>query len=230
MKNDSQLSAFAVRERPCIKLRTKPPSPQFDWTDERVEITKTLWKEGKSASQIAKYLGGPTRNAVIGKMHRLGLSGRATTSRTKSHTPRRHPPYTSKALAAGAGKKWAARLRAVLKPRPGKFSTITQLPVHSTKPPRAPVALPLPHADDVARISYAAFIDPLAEVAIPRDACRWPVGEPMTGFCGCTAAPGSSYCSGHLARSVVNVQVTPRPYQTTALSVRSIKDVEGFLA
>ena len=51
------------------------------WTDERVELLKKLWAEGLSASQIAGRLGSVTRNAVIGKVHRLGLSGRATTSR-----------------------------------------------------------------------------------------------------------------------------------------------------
>jgi GcrA cell cycle regulator len=51
------------------------------WTDERVELLKKLWQEGLSASQIAKQLGGVTRNAVIGKVHRLGLSGRATPSK-----------------------------------------------------------------------------------------------------------------------------------------------------
>ncbi len=48
------------------------------WTDERVELLKKLWAEGLSASQIATRMGGVTRNAVIGKVHRLGLSGRAT--------------------------------------------------------------------------------------------------------------------------------------------------------
>ena len=47
------------------------------WTDERVELLKRLWSEGLSASQIAAQIGGVTRNAVIGKVHRLGLSGRA---------------------------------------------------------------------------------------------------------------------------------------------------------
>jgi GcrA cell cycle regulator len=51
------------------------------WTDERVELLKKLWQDGLSASQIAKQLGGVTRNAVIGKVHRLGLSGRATPSK-----------------------------------------------------------------------------------------------------------------------------------------------------
>jgi GcrA cell cycle regulator len=48
------------------------------WTDERVELLKKLWAEGLSAAQIANKMGGVTRNAVIGKVHRLGLSGRAT--------------------------------------------------------------------------------------------------------------------------------------------------------
>lgn len=49
----------------------------MSWNDERVEQLKKLWSEGLSASQIASKMGGVTRNAVIGKVHRLGLSGRA---------------------------------------------------------------------------------------------------------------------------------------------------------
>jgi GcrA cell cycle regulator len=52
-------------------------SPSPGWTDARVETLTTLWRSGLSASQIAKTLGGVTRNAVIGKVHRLGLAGRA---------------------------------------------------------------------------------------------------------------------------------------------------------
>jgi len=53
------------------------------WTDERVEQLKSLWTEGLSASQIARVLGNVTRNAVIGKVHRLGLAGRATPARVE---------------------------------------------------------------------------------------------------------------------------------------------------
>jgi len=68
------------------------------WTDERVELLKKLWAEGLSASQIAGRLGGVTRNAVIGKVHRLGLSGRATSSRSSSPRPRRtHVPRANRA-------------------------------------------------------------------------------------------------------------------------------------
>ena len=57
------------------------------WTEERVEVLKTLWNEGLSASQIAGRLGGVTRNAVIGKVHRLGLSGRAAPAKPKAVKP-----------------------------------------------------------------------------------------------------------------------------------------------
>jgi len=68
------------------------------WTDERVELLKKLWQDGLSASQIAKQLGGVTRNAVIGKVHRLGLSGRAAPSkpaRTVFKAPRPARPVTA---------------------------------------------------------------------------------------------------------------------------------------
>src|SRR6516164_9885922 len=68
------------------------------WNDERVELLKKLWSDGLSASQIAGRLGGVTRNAVIGKVHRLGLSGRATSSRSSSPRPRRaHVPRQNRA-------------------------------------------------------------------------------------------------------------------------------------
>ena len=76
------------------------------WTDERVETLKKLWLDGLSASQIAKQLGGVTRNAVIGKVHRLGLSGRATPSqpaRTTFKAPRparTAPPQAPRRMAA----------------------------------------------------------------------------------------------------------------------------------
>ncbi len=72
------------------------------WTEERVALLKKLWLEGLSASQIAKQLGGVTRNAVIGKVHRLGLSGRATPSqppRPAFKTPRPARPVSTQSLA-----------------------------------------------------------------------------------------------------------------------------------
>jgi len=54
---------------------------QAGWSDDRVTTLKSLWRDGQSASQIARALGGVTRNAAIGKIHRLGLSGRPAPSR-----------------------------------------------------------------------------------------------------------------------------------------------------
>ncbi|MBL8548765.1 MAG: GcrA cell cycle regulator [Hyphomonadaceae bacterium] len=64
------------------------------WTEERVTLLKKLWTEGHSASQIAKQLGGVTRNAVIGKVHRLGLAGRSTPSRPAKRPVRAARPRT----------------------------------------------------------------------------------------------------------------------------------------
>ncbi|WP_297342063.1 GcrA family cell cycle regulator, partial [Pseudophaeobacter sp.] len=63
----------------------------MSWTDDRVELLKKMWGEGQSASQIAKELGGVTRNAVIGKVHRLGLSNRATTGAKAAAEPKEKP-------------------------------------------------------------------------------------------------------------------------------------------
>src|SRR5437762_6826798 len=97
---DSFLSLLVARTRPVgIARRTawkdsaKPPpraeEKSMTWTDERVELLKKLWADGLSASQIAAELGGITRNAVIGKVHRLGLSGRAKSSSSASPRPRK---------------------------------------------------------------------------------------------------------------------------------------------
>ncbi len=70
-----------------------PAGKSPGWTDTRTERLKALWAEGRSASEIAGLLGEVTRNAVIGKVHRLGLAGRQTTSRQpgpRRTSPRRH--------------------------------------------------------------------------------------------------------------------------------------------
>ena len=78
----------------------------MSWTDERVDLLKKLWKKGLSASQIAEELGDVTRNAVIGKAHRLGLSSR--------------PSPLKKAAKAAPEKKAkpAAKKKPAAKPKP----------------------------------------------------------------------------------------------------------------
>src|SRR2546423_15305097 len=74
-----------------LRYRREQGATTMMWTDERVELLKKLWADGLSASQIAAELGGITRNAVIGKVHRLGLSGRA---KSPSSAPRPRKPRT----------------------------------------------------------------------------------------------------------------------------------------
>src|ERR1700731_4821627 len=78
-------SVEAVRS----SARTKRGNDKMMWTDERVELLKKLWTEGLSGSQIAAELGGIPRNAVIGKVHRLGLSGRAKSPSSTAPRPRK---------------------------------------------------------------------------------------------------------------------------------------------
>jgi GcrA cell cycle regulator len=74
----------------------------MSWTDERVETLKKMWAEGQSASQIAKELGSVTRNAVIGKVHRLGLSNRAGTGPVVGAAPAPGPATVTPAPARPA--------------------------------------------------------------------------------------------------------------------------------
>src|SRR5258708_20581764 len=104
------------------------------WTDERVELLKKLWQDGLSASQIAKQLVGVTRNAVIGKVHRLGLSGRATPSkpaRTTFKAPRPARPVTA---APSAPRRLAEPVSLAVAPTPLRH--VDETP--RTAPARAP--------------------------------------------------------------------------------------------
>jgi GcrA cell cycle regulator len=96
------------------------------WTDERVSTLKKLWLEGLSASQIAKQLGGVTRNAVIGKVHRLGLSGRAAPSQPSRPVYRPQRPRQTVAAAP------APRREPILRPAAPAPSPVLDLPGTAT--------------------------------------------------------------------------------------------------
>jgi GcrA cell cycle regulator len=141
------------------------------WNDERVELLKKLWSDGLSASQIAGRLGGVTRNAVIGKVHRLGLSGRATTSRMKSHRPR-------------ARAQTAKRL---MKPRFANVGNpaLRQLYLGDTEPYTPPAE------ELVIPVAERKSIQTLTEAS-----CRWPIGDPQHAdfhFCGRSKITGLPY-------------------------------------
>ncbi|MBA3812441.1 MAG: GcrA cell cycle regulator [Caulobacteraceae bacterium] len=108
------------------------------WTDDRVESLKKLWLDGLSASQIAKLLGGVTRNAVIGKVHRLGLSGRATPSQP-ARSVLKAPRSTRPVVASPPAQRPAAA--PVPAPRPVPYverrgtATVLTLGAHMCKWP-----------------------------------------------------------------------------------------------
>ncbi|MFT4716408.1 MAG: GcrA cell cycle regulator [Paracoccaceae bacterium] len=174
----------------------------MSWTDDRVDVLKTMWGSGKSASQIAKELGGVTRNAVIGKVHRLGLSNRATTSAK---------PTTKEKPAA---KDTAAKVSA---PKAKKVE-----PVVAAEPAAKPVHLPLrrpiikagqplppqPSANEVSAEALATVkeVEKTAKqlnlMELTERVCKWPVGDPATEnfwFCGHPVQQGKPYCDAHVA-------------------------------
>ena len=148
------------------------------WTDERIELLKNLWSEGRSASQIAAEIGGVTRNAVIGKVHRLGLSGRGKAKAANAPRPRK----ATRAPSAPGPIAEAVRGSRVLAPVP--------IPL-AVGPER-----PAPEEDEVAvPLSERVTIMELRE-----SMCRWPMGDPSKPefrFCGARSAIGLPYCTHH---------------------------------
>ncbi|MCF6303098.1 MAG: GcrA cell cycle regulator [Devosiaceae bacterium] len=170
------------------------------WTDERVSILKKLWMEGLSASQIAGELGeGVTRNAVIGKVHRLKLSGRAkpaTSSQRARNTSRvsRHTNPRGGGSSAGGGMK------------------------------RRPMATPVSGANALSPVVLEQEGIRLAarqeEVFIPIEeriglldltekTCKWPIGDPLLEdfhFCGHDSDEKTPYCKFHAGRAYHTIE------------------------
>jgi GcrA cell cycle regulator len=172
------------------------------WTEERVELLKKLWMEGFSASQIAAELGeGVTRNAVIGKVHRLKLSGRAkpasTAPRVRS-TPRSGGPRRTSSASVGSRGSLAAGL-------------VKQRALTHAAPMIGATALKI--AEDLEVEALAA--PQVAELFIPVEqrltllqlsehTCKWPIGDPLTTdfyFCGQHSEEGKPYCDFHSRRA-----------------------------
>lgn len=176
------------------------------WTPERVEALQALWKDGLSASQIAAELGGVTRNAVISKVHRLGVSERSKPAPGGRHvlwTPPRDAalrsmwrdgaPYTAIAARLGLGVNQVISRRQVLglPPRPPGGQRTRRRSGPGETPP-VPSANPPPPAAPLM----------LSIAGLTARSCRWPIGDPLEagfGFCGHTARDGKPYCPYHAA-------------------------------
>ena len=157
----------------------------MSWTDERVELLRKLWLDGLSASRIASELaGGVTRNAVIGKVHRLGLSGRVKAAAPVS-TARARPKGPQAPLRAPAQPQRAAAM-----PMRGNTALAIQA---------RPIALP-----QVQRASGDVVVPMTEHVTIMdlrESMCRWPMGDPTSTefrYCGGKTPAGEGpYCSFH---------------------------------
>jgi GcrA cell cycle regulator len=160
------------------------------WTEERVELLKKLWSDGLSASQIAAELGSVTRNAVIGKVHRLGLSGRAknpaAASTPRAAAPRKAPTRSpSHPMSGGQGASQGGMTRGANALAP-QYAPEAEAEAEHT---------PAPSEDVVIPFSERVTIMDLREYM-----CRWPMGDPTTPefrFCGGRSQTGMPYCSYH---------------------------------
>lgn len=188
----------------------------MSWTDERIDRLKKMWSDGSTASQIAEELGGVSRNAVIGKAHRLGLDARP--SPVKAGEEKEKKPAAAAAAKpaktdAAAGKRPAAadaeavpnpahaRTPQRVQPEGMQFRSIgpggfirqgpgdTQAPIPPAPPRRLVPAKP---SAEVA--NKTGLLDLNDRI------CKWPLGhpgEPDFHFCGNPANPGFPYCVQH---------------------------------
>jgi len=178
----------------------------MSWTDERVETLKRMWSEGQSASQIAKELGGVTRNAVIGKVHRLGLSNRVGDGKPSDEEP---APERAERPAASAPRPTPSRAepRAAPAPRPEPSAAPA---AGAARKPVVPAGQPLPPqpaANEISPETLASVreIEKRARriglMELTERTCKWPIGDPATEdfwFCGLPSQPGKPYCDAHV--------------------------------
>ena len=178
----------------------------MSWTDERVEMLKKMWSDGQSASQIAKELGGVTRNAVIGKVHRLGLS-----NRTAGAPPSKPEPVAPKAKPMAAKPetkpKPAAPKTEAARPQAAAPETKSAVPARRQIIPAGQPLPPQPSANEISPEALAKVSEiekkakRLTLMELTERTCKWPVGDPATPdfwFCGLPVQQGKPYCEAHV--------------------------------
>jgi GcrA cell cycle regulator len=187
----------------------------MSWTDERVELLKKMWNDGASASQIAKELGGVTRNAVIGKVHRLGLSNRVggeaeaevaeaapAAPPPKPAEPKVEPPKAAEPKPAPAVERPAPQAAA-----PAAPSNVTPLPLRKAIIPAGQPLPPQPSLNEISPEALASVREVekkakrLTLMELTERTCKWPIGDPATEdfwFCGLPSQPGKPYCEAHV--------------------------------
>lgn len=155
------------------------------WTDEKVETIKTLWKQGLTASQIGERVG-HTRNAVISKLHRIGMMGdQAPRKRPRKPSTKRAPHFNGRKPAPAAKPRVTPSVEFEPEPFVSTFEELV-IPVCERK----------------------SLLD-LTEAS-----CRWPIGDPQSAefhFCNGTKVLGLPYCETHARRAFQPVQPKSRP-------------------
>ncbi len=192
----------------------------MSWTPERVEILKKMWSEGQSASQIAGDLGGVTRNAVIGKIHRLGLSNRGSLSQkdqksgidtTKIKSQKIKTKPTKEKITSNNKNEFDSRLNTKQKiPNQPKGESQKSSYQNTGKSIIFTANQPLPPQPSTSEISEETLKNvksienkskKLSLMELTERTCKWPIGDPATEkfwFCGHLAEPGKPYCETHI--------------------------------
>ena len=193
------------------------------WTDQRIDQLKTLWDKGLTASQIADELGGVSRNAVIGKAHRLGLKSRPSPVKAnepekksglkkgpakaapapmqmkpRMATPVANPrAETTPAIADAQAERATTAMPRIVSIGPGGF--MRQGPGDQQAPiPPAPPRRLVPAKPSAEMATKTSLLD------LNERVCRWPMGHPGEAdfhFCGVAVNPGFPYCVEHCGRA-----------------------------
>ena len=193
------------------------------WTDERIDNLKAMWEKGMTASQIAEELGGVSRNAVIGKAHRLGLQSRPSPVKANdAETSGEARPTPAPAPAAAPPKVSAPRTiaeaRTQVAPPPSPFPPAvptgpTGAQLRSIGPggflrqgpgDQAPPATPAPPRRLVPARPSPEIAGKTSLLDLSDRICKWPLGhpgEPDFHFCGDQVNPGFPYCVAHCGQA-----------------------------
>ena len=193
----------------------------MSWTDERIDQLKRLWGQGMTASQIADDLGGVSRNAVIGKAHRLGLEARPSPVKggdSSASSPATAPAATAPAPVKAPAPAPAVRAAPVPAPAPSAAPSPAPVPERVAAPQpmvrsigpggfqrqtpgeqTAPIQ-PAPPRRLVPAKPSADMADKTSLLDLNDKICKWPLGhpgEPDFHFCGEVINPGFPYCLEH---------------------------------
>ncbi len=170
------------------------------WTEDDDKRLKQLWAEGLTASQIAARMHS-TRNAILGRAHRIKLprrmDGSKHTNRVFASPPKQWYRNVSEALSVGAVAGWSAPRSPVNRQRPTTIRLGVTPPRYLPQLPTEPLPLPV---DDyfVAPENRKGVLD------LKADDCRWPIGDPKQPgfhFCDGKASPGLPYCAHHAGKA-----------------------------